>query len=284
MKKFFLFLFGIFMVSSCDYNPFFGKDKISNRKISGHVQLDKVEFYPSGYHEGVLVWIEGLGIKTFTDIDGSFELTLPAANDISSGGIADGEYTIHFFMGNYQISILKVKFAAGQVVADPQVIDIDGTLKRTIILKRIMGLKTTVSPEIITSGFDDDIIVAIDLTADRIDLYVKLRKLQDRSETIYTGLLIQNSSTKKLAYTVNIDSASLDREFIARPSKNFEININYADLNLPKDTYEVIPYIFIEREDIPAALLSAIGFGYNDFSQNFFQFPFKRSGGKLVIQ
>ncbi|GIS57238.1 MAG: hypothetical protein CM1200mP1_11760 [Candidatus Neomarinimicrobiota bacterium] len=52
-------------------NPFGGEKKMANRTISGHVKLDKVDFYPRGYHNGVLVWSEGLGLQTTTDIDGS---------------------------------------------------------------------------------------------------------------------------------------------------------------------------------------------------------------------
>ena len=67
------------------------------------MKLDQVEYYPKEYHGGVFVWSDGLGLKTKTDIDGSFKLVLPASNDPSNGAIIDGDYKIYFFLGNYKI-------------------------------------------------------------------------------------------------------------------------------------------------------------------------------------
>jgi|GEM_PF-386903 len=285
MKRFSpFFLWIVFIFSACESNPFFGKDKIPNRTISGQVILDKVESYPNGNHDGVFVWVEGLEIKTTTDIDGSFDLILPAANDISSGAITDGEYTIHCFSGNYLISTVNLKFAAGQIVADDRIIDTRGKLKRPIHLNRMLGLNTTVSPEVISQDFDNEVFVKIDLIPDKRDLYVKLKKNQTRGGSIHTGLLIQNSDTEKLAFSIDIDGASIFKEFIARPSKSLEVKFNCPDINISRGTYEIVPYLIIDRDDIPGNLLSAIGYGYDAFNENYFKFPFKRSGGKLVIQ
>ena len=177
MKNYWSYFFGflVFFVA-CEENPFFGDDKISNRSITGNVKLDKVEYYPDGYHGGVFVWAEGLGIKTTTDIDGSFELILPAANDPSMGAIVNGEYTIHFFLGNYQISKVIVEFAAGQIVSDDNTITPEGELRKTISMTRLMGMHTTVSPEIITAGFDSNIKVDVDITSDPSEVFVYLKK------------------------------------------------------------------------------------------------------------
>ena len=75
MKNYRSYFLGAFILfAGCEENPFFGDDKISNRSITGDVKLGNVEYYPDGYHGGVFVWAEGLGIKTTTDINGSFEL------------------------------------------------------------------------------------------------------------------------------------------------------------------------------------------------------------------
>ena len=241
MKNIILYFLGFLLVTACEENSFFEDDKIPNRTITGHVKLGKVDYYPNGYHEHVLVWAEGLGIKTTTDIDGSFELVLPAANDVSSGAIVDGEYTIHFFMGNYSISTVSVKFAAGQVVADEKLITIKGELKKTIYMNRMVGVNTTVSPEVVSSNYDNVVSVEIDIIPDKSNLFVHLKKIQTRDGNIHTGLLIQDSKTKKLAYSVDLDNAIITREYIAQPKKQITINFDYTNLNLPSGTYEVIP-------------------------------------------
>ena len=285
MKNYWSYFFGfLILFVACEENPFFGDDKIPNRSITGHVKLDKVEYYPEGYHGGVFVWAEGLGIKTTTDIDGSFELILPAANDPSMGAIVNGEYTIHFFLGNYRISKVMVEFAAGQIVADDNTITPEGELRKTISMTRLMGMHTTVSPEIITAGFDNNIKVEVDITSDPSEVFVYLKKISTRDGSIYTGLLIKEEGSNKLLHIVDLDGAIIMREDIMSPGKNLEIEFDYTSSNLPSGTYEVIPYLIVDRSDVPQGLKQAIGLGFDSFNQNYFQYPFKRTGGKLVIQ
>tara|TARA_B100000029_G_scaffold224010_1_gene221940 strand:+ start:541 stop:1392 length:852 start_codon:yes stop_codon:yes gene_type:complete len=269
---------------SCTENPFGGEKKMANRTISGRVKLDKVDFYPSGYHNGVLVWSEGLGLQATTDIDGSFELTLPASSESSSGAITDGDYTLQFFIGNYKLSSVTITFAAGQVVNDEKVINLEGELRRDVILTRLAGVHTNVYPPIITSGFDSDVITKVQITPDKTDIHFHLRKLVTRDFSIYTGLLIREADSKKLAYTVDIDTASIMKEYINRPSQTLEFVFNYTDVNLPSGIYEVIPYLVLDREDVPEPILNTLGSGYDSFSQNYFKYPFYRTGGELVIE
>ena len=269
---------------SCTENPFGGEKKMANRTISGRVKLDKVDFYPSGYHNGVLVWSEGLGLQATTDIDVSFELTLPASSESSSGAITDGDYTLQFFIGNYKLSSVTITFAAGQVVNDEKVINLEGELRRDVTLTRLAGVHTNVYPPIITSGFDSDVITKVQITPDKTDIHFHLRKLVTRDFSIYTGLLIREADSKKLAYTVDIDTASIMKEYINRPSQTLEFVFNYTDVNLPSGIYEVIPYLVLDREDVPEPILNTLGSGYDSFSQNYFKYPFYRTGGELVIE
>ena len=282
MKQIFYII--LLTLISCTENPFGGEKKMANRTISGHVKLDKVDFYPRGYHNGVLVWSEGLGLQVTTDIDGSFELTLPASSESSSGAITDGDYTLQFFIGNYKLSSVTITFAAGQVVNDEKVINLEGELRRDITLTRLAGVHTSVYPPIITSGFDSDVITKVHITPDKTDIYFHLRKLVTRDFSIYTGLLIREADSKKLAYTVDIDTASSMKEYIDRPSQTLDFVFNYTDVNLPSGIYEVIPYLVLDRDDIPETILKTLGSGYDSFSQNYFKYPFYRTGGELVIE
>ena len=282
MKQIFYII--LLTLISCTENPFGGEKKMANRTISGHVKLDKVDFYPRGYHNGVLVWSEGLGLQTTTDIDGSFELTLPASSESYSGAITDGDYTLQFFIGNYKLSSVTITFAAGQVVNDEKVINLEGELRRDITLTRLAGVHTSVYPPIITSGFDSDVITKVHITPDKTDIYFHLRKLVTRDFSIYTGLLIREADSKKLAYTVDIDTASSMKEYIDRPSQTLDFVFNYTDVNLPSGIYEVIPYLVLDRDDIPETILKTLGSGYDSFSQNYFKYPFYRTGGELVIE
>ena len=84
--------------------------------------------------------------------------------------------------------------------------------------------------------------------------------------------------------TVDNDSASIMREYIDRPMQKVEIDFDYMGLNLPKGTYEIIPYMVLERNDIPSHLLQALGPDIYNFSEAYFNYPFYRTGGKFVIE
>jgi hypothetical protein len=55
-------------------------------------------------------------------------------------------------------------------------------------------------------------------------------------------------------------------------------------LNLPKGTYEIIPYMVLERNDVPNHLLQAMGTNIYSFSEEYLNYPFYRTGGKFVIE
>ena len=277
-------LFTLFIFFSCTENPFGGDKKIADKTISGYVKLEQVEYYPKGFHGGVFVWSKDLGLQAKTNIDGSFEFVLPAANDPSSGAIVDGDYDIHFFLGNYKISKVTITFARGQVVKDDKVINSGGELRKEVLMARELGVHSTVSPERISSNFDNPINVMVTITPDRTDLFCDMKKIENRSGVTFTGLLIKDIVTNQLIYTVDNDSASTMREYIDRPTQKIEIGFDYMGLNLPKGTYEIIPYMVLERNDIPNHLLQALGPDIYRFSEEYLNYPFYRTGGKFVIE
>lgn len=69
-----------------------------------------------------------------------------------------------------------------------------------------------------------------------------------------------------------------------RPMQKIEIDFDYIGLNLPKGTYEIIPYLVLDRKDIPNHLFQAIGSEVYSLSENYFNYPFYRTGGKFVIE
>jgi hypothetical protein len=169
-------------------------------------------------------------------------------------------------------------------VNDDKVINLEGELRRDVSMKRELGVNTTVTPETIPSNFDSPINVMVTITPDRTDLYCEMKKIENRSGVTFTGLLIKNIVTNKLIHTVDNDSAFTMREYIDRPMQKIEIGFDYMGLNLPKGTYEIIPYMVLERNDVPKHLLEALGSDIYNFSEEYLNYPFYRTGGKFVIE
>lgn len=295
MIKYFSFLTLILFFTSCEENPFGAEDVIPHRSITGYANIEGVEPYPDGNHSGVFVWSHDLGIKTNSTADGFFEFVLPAASNPSSGGIVDGDYTIYFFLGNYSLKTITVSFAGGQIVSDDNVVNLKGELEKRVRLNQIINVKTTISPTAIPReifgelGSDGDIKVTIDITPVRTDLYFYGKMYQNsRGANSYSGLLIRNKTTLELAYAFNPDTLSTMRSLIARPSMQLEMDFSIKNDStgfvLPKGSYEILPFIILEREDLPKHLIEAIGSGYNTFSENYFKYPFHRTGGDFIVE
>ncbi len=273
------------MFFSCTENPFNDDKKIENKTISGYVKLDRVDSYPAGFHGGVFVWSDGLSIRTKTDVSGYFELELPLASDPLNGAIVDGDYKIHFFLGNYKVSNITVTFAKGQIVNDDKLINRAGELLRDVIIEREFGYATTIIPEIIPKEYNGLINVLISLEPSRDDIIFKLRGIIiDRDNTIYTGLLIKDIDSDKLIYSVNIDSAKILKEYMRPPKKNIQIDFEYNSINLPKGNYEVIPYLLMDGINFPSNLNDAIGIDVENFSEEYLNYPLYRIGGKFVVE
>ena len=282
-STFFLFL------SSCEENPFSSKSSIPHRKINGIINLEGVELYPGGNHSGIFVWSNQLGISTSSGADGSFELELPAASSPNGGGIADGDYIIYFFISNYELSTVEVTFASREILNDNRIIKIDGELRKKVNLRRMVQINTSVQPSIFPKNFEEDVKVIIKATPDRSDIFFYLKGLEiPRQPTVYSGLLIKDISSGELVLSFNPDTAGTIKRVIDKPYREFDINFEIINDSLgsiiPPGTYEALPYIIIESNDIvPAHLLNALESGYNEFSEQYFKYPIYRTGGKFTI-
>ena len=192
-------------------------------------------------------------------------------------------------MSNYQISSIKVTFAGGEILNDDRVIKINGELRKIIDLNRMVQIHTTIEPNIIPSSFVEDIKVTVKGTPDRNDIFFFLKGIEAaRQPTVYSGLLIKNTASGELIYSFNPDTAGTIKRFIEKPYREFLINFKVVDDSLrptlPAGTYEAVPYVIIESNDVPPdQLIEALSEGYSEFSENYFNYPLYRTGGKFTV-
>lgn len=289
IKTHFILPLALIISFSCEENPFSSKSEIPHRTIRGFINLEGVELYPNGNHSGVFVWARELGISALTGADGSFKLDLPAASTPSGGGIADGDYIIYFFMANYKISTVQVTFAGGEILNDDKVIKIDGELRKTVSVNRMVQIHTSIEPSTIPTTFVEDIKVKVKATPDRSDIFLYLKGIEAaRQPTVYSGLLIKNISSGELVYSFNPDTAGTIKRFIEQPYREFLINFKVVDDSLAPmlspGSYEAIPYLIIEsNDDPPSHLTNALEADYDEFSEKYFHYPLYRTGGEFTI-
>ena len=283
MKNFWPLLIGIFIMASCDYNPFFGEDTIPERSISGKVILNKSDSY-----DGTFVWLEGTESKAITDEEGKFTLKLPAISDPNDGGIVDGGYMLYFFMGNYELSQIEIQFSRGQVVPDIQTISSQGELYQTIYLSRLFELETIISPksEVEEGGDNMQSVLLFDifLRPDVSNVFIYSKRIVRRDTTIHTGLLVLNSKTNEMVKIINIDEAKIMRGGIMSPTDHWRMSYPLDGSTFTSGEYKILPFIVVDHEKLPNGILNAIGSNIDYFNETYKLYPMKRTGGKFVVQ
>jgi len=263
----------------CENNPFFGDDKIPDRKITGTVSLQS-----SDDRSDIYIWLEGTEIITQTDENGDFTMPLPTPGNPGMGSIVTGTYRLYFYLANYRLSFVKIDFLNGEVVEDLSTISKEGELKRIVSLKNILTVHTDLNPISYNLIEDDSITVNVSLTPNTSEVFIhSIVKVYSQYHIVRTGYLIYNDK-QELIEKIDIDGSRKKREAVMLPKKEWVAQFPLRKSLYAKGEYNMIPYMLVDRSDVPQRLEALIGFNYTSFDQNFILYPMKRTGGKFVVQ
>ena len=267
----------LLFMAGCSKNPFFEDKKIGSnkREISGTVQLSD-----QSTPDNVFVWLEGFNLSTRTDSLGKFTLTLPTPAAQPGGGL-DGIFKLYFYVANYDLSSAQVVVHGGQLESADSDLDDKGELKTTQTLSRRLRIQVAVTPSAISAIDSVGIDIAVILQADHEPVVVRFPKMLGNN---IAAIFLRDIDPAN-NYMRMIDNAGYltKVETVGTKSREWHMIINYSLSMFPVGEYEVIPYLFIEQENIPAELSAALGTGIEDFSESYLKIPFKRQGGRLTI-
>lgn len=262
---------------SCTESPF-GEDINAPRSsmLTGTVTLSNQED-PSG----VYIWLEGSDIKAFSDGSGSFQLELPPSLSATSGA-QNGIYNLYFYVANYQISSSSVVIQDGQFLGSRGDLNGSAELVGTKSMVKLLNIETSVEPDTIDENFEGMVHFSVFLQALFDSVEVSMPKLD---KGLPQAVLIRNLDTGEVTVCPQsppeadfLETKKIGPE-ITIIEHTFELNANL----LPIGEYSVIPFILIRQENLPEDLLSSLGFDIEDINSSFANIPFKRSGGKFVV-
>ena len=267
------------LVFACDKNPFSEEERIPERKITGKVTLQSLSDNSDTY-----IWLEGTAFLTQTEVDGSFSISLPTPGEAGRGAIVSGSYRLYFYAANYKLKSISIEFLNGEIVEDKKIIDKNGSLQVTHSLENILTLDSKVFKMYTESGDFDSLKVNVTLDPNKNIVFIKsLVKVVIKDSFIRTGYIIFNSD-QEFVESFTIDGARIREEAVVMPRKEWQVQFAVKPANYPPGSYTIIPYITLNQSDIPSALESLIGTDHKSFNQNFILYPFKRTGGKFIIQ
>ncbi|MDZ7343405.1 MAG: hypothetical protein ONA90_02700 [candidate division KSB1 bacterium] len=264
----------------CTSNPFGGDDKISagTSKIYGTLQLND-----SASPAGVYVWLEGFGVNTRTNANGHFEVTLPPPSSQGSGGGVSGVFRLYFYSANYKLASAQVLTRNGAFVYASGDVNANGEVSSPTVLAKFLRIKTAVTPA----------SVPVHLAAN-ITVQVTLEAVDDSVTVVFPhaiggmlGAILLKPTASEQVFVVHALPGVVGNEVTivgrARPHTRGMV-FNLQQTSLPPAQYQVVPYLLIRHEAIPAGLMASLGANAEAPGPNYLNIPFHREGGQFTVE
>lgn len=260
----------------CTSNPV-GDDTISagKRQVTGKATLDTGDD-----QSGVYVWLEGFDIGTQTDPQGNFKLTLPPPSSQTSEGGVDGAFRLFYYVANYSLTSANVVVKNGEFVFSSGDINKDGEISGTKSLTKFLDIKTILSRNSIRVNSDSRIAARVTLTAISDSVTV----LFPNSIGEFLGaIFLRNLDTQEVFIIKGPPTEEVDKELITRTESSRSIEFSLIVNPVPVGRYEVLPYLLVRHESIPAQLMETLGNHVENLTPGYLQIPFKIDAAILEV-
>lgn len=275
---------GIYLLlfSGCTKSPF-SEDKtaLGTRQIRGAVTLDD-----GSSPEGVYVWMQRYDVSAHTDAGGRFQLTLPSPSP-SDQSASSGVFTVYFYLANFYLDSAKVFTRDGVFVYEKGDVNKNGELSAPRRMQRLLRISTTVKRFTPPVTARDSTVVQVSLQADINPVAVVFpNACPDREcpDHRIGAVLLRNISTNDV-YVVQMSPGAASRHLVTVGQVPVTRTMYFSldRVLIPAAVYEVIPYLWIEREALPPRLIDSIGSNVLALGPDYLKIPFRREGGRLEV-
>jgi len=275
-------LLGIYLLlfSGCTKSPL-SEDKTSlgTRQIRGAVTIDD-----GSSPENVYVWLPGFDVGTATDANGKFLLSLPSSSGQSS---LSGVFTVYFYLANFYLDSAKVFTRDGAFVYEKGDVNKNGELSAPRRMQRLLRISTTVKRlnSVVTN--EDSTVVQVSLQADVNPVTVIFpNACPDREcpDHRIGAVLLRNIASNEI-FVVQMSPGATSRHLVT-VGRTPVMRTMYFSLDrvfISPAVYEVIPYLRIERGELPPGLMDSLGPDVLALGPDYLKIPFRREGGRLEV-
>ena len=262
------------LCSGCTENPFFNDDDISPRNtVFGRVVLEN-----ESSAEGVLVWLAGMNTGTFTSADGGFRLRLPSPGD-QPGGAYTGTLPLYFYVNNHVLDSTTLVMRDGRFLYSQGGLDARGMFANERRLKRLLSVRTLVSPEQLQYSQRDtlNINLLLEVPGEALDI-----RTTESSSALFTTLFFERSDKDTTVQTMTLGGQVVDRE-LAPGQYQVHLTVPIQQQLLPPGDYVVYPFIWVRQATLPGALLDYLNIPPETLANAYRYLPFYRRGGNLAV-
>ncbi|MDZ7266067.1 MAG: carboxypeptidase-like regulatory domain-containing protein [candidate division KSB1 bacterium] len=243
-----------------------------SNELSGRVELSD-----GSPPADVYVWLEGSTVSTRTTATGEFSLHLPAAQSL----LIAGWHRLYFYLANYKLNWVEVLINNGRFVKGAGGVNARGELLDRVSLFKILEITTIVSPAVVPNVFEGPVDVQVSLQATLDSVTVVYPK--SVGGLLGAIVLQRQEDGRVFADVPDVSARTRDYDRIGREVRSRRMVFNFTPNIVPPGHYEVIPYFFIEQENMPAGLLASLGEHVEEIGAEFLKIPAKRVGGRFVV-
>ena len=247
-----------------------------SKQINGRVTLGS-----ESNHEGIYVWLEGYNMGTFTDQSGHFDLELPYEGSQSAAVGYNTMLNLYFYVANYKISTADVIIIDGEFIFSRGDIGANGELNGDRTLLKLLHINTILDPDTVLVNEDKVVIVQVHLQAAYDSVTVVFPKIIGN-----TGIVLlrnMNSGNSYVYLPEAFDNTQIS-ERLGPEVRIWSFVFPVKQGDLPPGTYEVVPYFFIEQENLPVELLGSLDPNFGTIGAGYLNIPFRRNSSYIVVR
>lgn len=280
----------ILSVFACTSNPLDNNEQVKGDKVTvtGSLLLSD-----GASPEGAFVWLKNYDIGTHANENGEFKITLPA--ELRNGTGTVQRDTLYFYIANYFIERAYVNIIEGEFQYLSGDLDANGRLRNPIMMKRFMTITTTVIPPQLSLTDSGTVVVKVKMQAENgcgivtnnfVGAQDPRREIGDTTALELGAVLIKNLETNQL-YIVRTPRVDLGPERLVPCDYDpifRKLEFVPANISMAPGKYEMIPYLWLNPNNVPIALLEKLGRHVDELNANYLQKPIKRLGGFFELQ
>ena len=187
---------------------------------------------------------------------------------------------------------MEVLLFRGNVKYSEQGLNDKGELAKRIQLLKILDIKVTFVDHVTTTPTLEGIgVIQITFTFQAFNhpvwLHCAISNQVEKDGFEYLiGFIRKVDAAQDSIKTIGYEGRSYTSRILQL--KNQTVNLRPLLIigldEIPPGEYEVIPYLIIQQEYLPAGLMNSIGTGVMGFTPDFLKIPLKISGNRIRIQ
>ncbi len=283
-RKYLLIVIITGILLSCTSNPFFKDDYYELEKVSGRVVLRD-----GTTPDSIFVWWQDLDLKTCTDSEGEFSLTMPPPEMQAGQAGLNGSYALYFYCANYALDSLTIVLTEGRLAKSQKNIDNDGRLRDAFTLDKLLDIRTEITPAEISSNWQDTLQVNVRLFSYRESLPVKCliwnKPVGATTITYQSGIILRpiNNADVKPLFLYNSSVLMYTYYLPYNQETILPIRFYFDAASLPPGDYEVLHFCWVVQDGVPATLMEHFGYNWYWMTTDYLKIPMKRDCAILTI-